>query len=151
MLTANVQLFRRVGSLLPVNGERPKCAQTYFYGGNEATKWRMLNIRKNIHPNERNAYETVFNKLHVILTNANNKYIETFLGVKEYIETHLKDRVWDVKLSIHANESPNALIHKGRLNAPTVNAIAVLLPDSDVITKNHKRFVQLFVIRLLQI
>ena len=43
MLTAGGQLFRRMGSLLPEHGKTPKCIQTYFYGGDEATKWRMLN------------------------------------------------------------------------------------------------------------
>lgn len=139
MLTAGGQLLRRVGSLLPADGERPKCVQTYFYGGKEATDWRMLNIRKKVSSREQNSYRRVFDKLHGILTEADNKYIKSFLGVKEYVETHLKDKVWDVKLSIHANESPNSLIHKGRLNAPTVNEIAILMPSNDVITKNHKR------------
>ena len=91
-------------------------------------------------------YEMVFNTLHDILMEAGNKYIESFLGVKEYVETHLRDKVWDVKLSIHANESPSSLVHMGRLNAPTVKEIAILLPDNDIITKNHKRFVQVNVI-----
>ena len=144
MLTAGGQLFRRVGSMLPtgVDGEQPKCVQTYFYGGDEATQYRIQNTRKNIsNATERNKYETVFKNLHEILTGANNKYIKSFLGVKDYVEEHLKDKVWDVKLSIHANNSPSSLIHDGRLNAPTVNEIAILLPSNDVLTKNHKRYV----------
>ena len=142
MLTSGGQLFRRIGSLHPVEGERPKCVQTYFYGGAEATKWRMQNIRKNVTSDKKSGYEIVFEQLHDILMRAENKYIQSFLGVKEYVETHLKDKVWDVKLSIHANLSPNDLIHKGRLNAPTVQEIAILMPDNDVITKNHKRYIQ---------
>ena len=111
MLTGG-QLFRRVGSLVPVDGERQKCVQTYFYGRGAATKCRVLNIRKNIPSNKRSTYETVFNKLHDILTEADNKYINSFIGVKEYVETHLKDKVWDVKLSIHSNETPSTLIPK---------------------------------------
>ena len=142
MLTSGGQLFRRVGSMLPVQGEQPKCVQTYFYGGDEATKWRILNTKRNISSrSEKRTYTKVFNKLNDILTGANNTYIESFLGVKEYVETHLKDKIWDVKLSIHANESPSSLKHKGRLNAPSVNEIAILLPSDDVITKNHKRYV----------
>jgi len=79
--------------------------------------------------------------LHDILIRANNKYIKSFLGVKDYVERHLKDNVWDVKLSIHANESADSLVHAGRLNAPTVDEVAILLPDNDVITANHKRYV----------
>ena len=141
MLTSGGQLFRRVGSMLPVQGEQPKCVQTYFYGGDEATKWRILNTRRNMNRSEKRQYTTVFNKLNDILTGANNTYIKSFLGVKEYVETHLKDKIWDVKLSIHANETPSSLKHKGRLNAPSVNEIAILLPSDDVITKNHKRYV----------
>jgi hypothetical protein len=99
----------------------------------------MMNIQKSVPNSQRNNYEIVFNKLHAILCEAGNKYIESFLGVKEYVETHLKDKIWDVRLSIHANMSPNKLIHEGRLNAPTVKEIAILMPDNDVITKNHKR------------
>ena len=89
-----------------------------------------------------NNYITVFKKLHTVLMEADNKYINAFLGVKDYIETHLKDKVWDIKLFIHANDSPSVLKHKGCLNVPTVNEIAILLPSSDIITKNHKRQVK---------
>ena len=141
MLTAGGQLFRRMGSLLPQHGQTPKCVQTYFYGGDEATKWHMLNTKKNFSSGERGTYQRVFKNLHNILTTSQNKYIDSFLGVKQYVEKHLKNKVWDVKLSIHANESPGSLTHKGRLNAPTVNEIAILLPSNDVLTKNHKRLV----------
>ena len=88
---------------------------------------------------EKVTYTTVIRALHDVIMEANNKYIESFLGVKEYVESHLKNKVWDIKLSIHANDSPNTLQHKRRLNAPTVKEIALLLPSSDVITKKHKR------------
>ena len=142
MLTASGQLLRRAGPLIPGDGEQPKCVQTYFYGGDEVTKWRMMNMKKKISAKDRNNYVTVFKKLHTVLMEVDNKYIKSFLGVKDYIETHLKDKVWDIKLSIHANDPPSALKHKGRLNVPTVNGIAILLPISDIITKHHKRQVK---------
>jgi hypothetical protein len=38
--------------------------------------------------------------------------------------------------SIHTNlMSPSDLIHKGRLNAPIVQEMTILMPDNDVITK----------------
>ena len=148
MLTAGGQLLRRARPLIAGYREQPKCVQTYFYGGNEATKWRMMNTKKKIANNEQESYERVFSMLHTILMEADNKYIKSFLGVKEYIERHLKDKIWDIKLSIHANESPITLKHKGRLNAPTVNEIAILLPNSDKITKNHKRCVQMSICTL---
>jgi hypothetical protein len=123
MLTSPGQLFQRVCLLLPVDGERPRCVQTYSYGGDEATKWKILNTKKNIANRQKKSYEDVLQKLHNILANADNKYIKSFLGAKEYVETHLKDKIWDVKLSIHTNMSPNQLIHKGKLYAPTVKKL----------------------------
>ena len=76
--------------------------------------------------------------LHGTLKNdAHNKYIRSFLGVKQYVEENLKGKVWDVKLSIHAEESAQDLKLKGRLNVPVVNKIAVVMLDSDVLTKDH--------------
>ena len=108
MLTAGGQLLRRVGSLCAADGETPKCVQTYFFGGEEATKWRMKGIKRSIPNREQATYKSVFEKLHKILTEkASNRYLESYLGVKDYVETHLKDKVWDVKLSIHANHAPS--------------------------------------------
>ena len=33
------QLFKRIGPLLPLDGQCPKCIQIYFYEEHEATKW----------------------------------------------------------------------------------------------------------------
>ena len=72
---------------------------------------------------------------------AKNKYIESFLGVKKFVEKKLKNKVWDVKLSIHANEPARKLVHKGRLNAPTVNEVAIVMPTEDELTSKHERYV----------
>lgn len=42
-------------------------------------------------------------------------------------------------LSIHAEESAQDLKHKGILNVPVVNEIAIVMPESDVLTKDHRR------------
>ena len=39
------------------------------------------------------------------MVGAGNKYLDSFMGVKEYVENNLKDKVWDVHLSINANAS----------------------------------------------
>ena len=75
------------------------------------------------------------------MKDAHNKYLQSFLGVKEYVKKNLKDKVWDVKLSIHATTSTQQLIHQGHLNAPTVDEIAILLPSDDTITQKHMRYV----------
>ena len=82
MLTVGRQLLRRAGPLITGDGEQPKCVQTYFYGGDEGTTWRMLNIRKNIPNSQRARYETVFSKLHAIMVEADNKYIKSFLRTR---------------------------------------------------------------------
>ena len=89
---------------------------------------------------EKEKYKKLFNLLHETLKyDAHNKYIRSFLGVKHYVEENLKGKVWDVKLSIHAEELAQDLKHKGRLNVPVVNEIAIVTPDSDVLTKDHCR------------
>ena len=103
MLTAGGQLLRRDGPLITGDGKQPKCIQTYFYGGSKATKLRMLNMRKSVPNSQREHYERIFSKLHTIMMEADNKCIKSFLGVKEYAERHLKDKILDVNLSIHAN------------------------------------------------
>ena len=93
MLTAQGQLLRRVGPMLPTDDGKPlKCVQAYFVGEETATYWRMYHSVKNtISSEERNKFESVFKMLHNILKNdANNKYIKSFLGVKEYVEKNAK-------------------------------------------------------------
>ena len=53
----------------------------------------------------------------------------------------MKNKIWDVNLSIHATESAQTLKHQGRLTGPVVKEIAILMPDSDDLTKEHKRMV----------
>ena len=144
MLTAQGQLLRRVGSMLLTGDGKPvKCVQAYFVGEEIATHWRMIHSVKNkISDGERKKFECVFKMLHNILKNdANNKYINSFLGVKEYVEQKCKNRVWDVKLSIHATHSAEELKKKGELkpNVPVVKEIAIVMPDSDLLTKHDRR------------
>ena len=87
-------------------------------------------------------FELILMNLHNILMNeVHNKYLQSFLVVKDYIEKNLQDKVSDVKLSIHATTSTQQLIHRGHLNIPKVEEIAILLPSDDTITEKHKRYV----------
>ena len=139
MVTAGCQLLQRAGLLLAGNVEKQMCVQTYLYGGDKTAKWQMMNTKKNILSEDRNNYMNTFKKLHNVVMEAVDKYISSFLGMKYYIETQLKDKCWDTQLSIHANALPSVLKHKGCLNTPTVNEIEKLMPSSDIITKNHNR------------
>jgi hypothetical protein len=111
------------------------------FTGERSNKMVDVEYGKSISDFQQKNYETVFSKLHAIMMEVDDKYIKSFLGVKEYVETHLEDKIWDVNLAIHANCPATTLKHKGRLNAPTVDKIATFLPSSDVITKKHKRYV----------
>ena len=88
-------------------------------------------------------------KLYSVLTEADNKYMISFLGAKNYIKTHLKDQGQGLRYqTLHSCQQFTQCVkvkNKGGLNAPTVNKIAILLPSSDIITKKHKRQVKLCV------
>ena len=87
----------------------------------------MVYAKKKFHPGEAATYEigVVLKELHkILMDDAHNKYLQSFLGVKEYVEKNLQDKVWDVKLSIHATESAQQLMDQGHLNVPTVDEIA---------------------------
>ena len=61
--------------------------------------------------------------------------------MKEYVEKKCNNKVWDIKLSIHAEQSAEELKQQGRLktNVPVVKEIAIVMPDSDLLTKNDHR------------
>ena len=81
-----------------------------------------------------------FKDLHKVITrDSNNKHLKSFIGAKRYVEEKLKNKIWDVNIAIHANESPSNFVHAGRLNAPTVDEVAILMPNDDEITKHHNR------------
>ena len=52
-----------------------------------------------------------------------------------------KNRVWDIKLSIHSEQAADKLKQQGKLkpNVPVVKEIAIVMPDSDLLTKHDHR------------
>ena len=142
MLTSGGQLIRKIGPLLPLDQQQPKCLQIYFYGAQEAVQFRMKNAKKRFPPKQSSMFELILKKLHDILMNeVHNKYLQSFLGVQDYIEKNLQDKVLDVKLCIHATTSTQELISTQRLNGPTVDEVAILLPTDDSITQEHTRYI----------
>ena len=102
----------------------------------------MINAKKRFLPLQNSTFELILKNLHDILMNkVHKKYLQSFLGVKDYIEKNLQGKVWDVKLSIHATTSTQPLIDEHCLNAPTVDEIAILLPSDDTIIQKHMRYV----------
>ena len=102
----------------------------------------MINAKKRFLPGQSSTYELILKNLHDILMNeVQNKYLQSFLGVEEYIEKNLQDKVWDVKLFIHATTSTQQLIDQGHLNAPTVDGITIRLPSDDTTTQKHMRYI----------
>ncbi|KAL7534294.1 hypothetical protein ACHAWF_004832 [Thalassiosira exigua] len=82
----------------------------------DTTGWYKAQMRTSIFLragrfNIKNTYEIVlFKQLHGIIINVGNKYIQSYIGVKDYVKRHLKNKVWDVILSLHANESADERI-----------------------------------------
>eukprot|EP00984_Skeletonema_dohrnii_P018289 scaffold8514_cov74-Skeletonema_dohrnii-CCMP3373.AAC.1 len=139
MLTAGGQLLRRIGPLEQKQGNSPRGAQCIFYGPEDAAVHRTKNAFKGNNNNKDEMNKTIFTKLHRIIVTAKNKYVESFLSVKEYVKKkRVKGCVRDLVLAIHANVSTESLIHQGRLNAPRVKEVALLMPNE--IRANEKRF-----------
>ena len=102
----------------------------------------MINSKKRFPPGHIATYELMLKNLHNSLMNdAHNKYLQSSLAIKEYVEKNLQDKVWDVKDSIHATTSNQQLILQGCLNPPTVDETAILLPSNDTITQKHMTYV----------
>ena len=102
----------------------------------------MINAKKRFSSEESSTFELILmNSNNILINEVHNKYLQSFLGVKDYIEKNLQEKVSDVKHSIHATTSTQKLIHKGHLNIPKVEEIATLLPSNDTITEKHKRYV----------
>ena len=142
MLTSGGQLIRKMGPLLQLNQQQPKCLHFYFYGAQEAVQFQMINAKRKFSPQESSMFVLILKNLHDILMNeVHNKYLQSFLGVKEYIEKNLQDKVLDVKLGIHVTTSTQQLVSAHPLNGPMVDEVAILLPSDDSITQEHTRYV----------
>ena len=94
-LTSGGQLIRKMGPLLPLNQQQPKCLQVYFYGEQEAAQFQIMNAKRRFSPQESSMFELILKNLHDILMNeVHNKSLQSFLGVKEYIEKIYKIKFW---------------------------------------------------------
>ena len=80
MLTSGGQLIRKMGLLLPLNQQQPKCLQVYFYGAQEAVQFQMINAKRRFSPQESSMFELILKNLYDILMNeVHNKYLQSFL------------------------------------------------------------------------
>ena len=92
MLTAGGQLIRKIGPVLPLDEQQPKCLQIYFYGAQESAQFEMINAKNRFSSEESLTFELILMNLHNILMNeVHNKYLQSFLGVKDYIDKNLQD------------------------------------------------------------
>ena len=61
MLTSQGELRRRFGALSSNTNEIPKCIQTYFFSSEDATKYRMINMKNQPKSDtEKATYEKMF-------------------------------------------------------------------------------------------
>ena len=140
-ITCQGELKRFLGSLTFDNKQRndknwPKCVQTYFYDPDEATLYRMKNA-KGINDKEISIFEETFKLLHQMLIDFKNKYILSFLNVKEILDKY-EGNVEVVKIGLHKSQSME--VHEGRTNLPCVDEVAILYPENEGLTRDHKRW-----------
>ena len=67
MLTSGGQLIRKIGPVLPLDRQQPKCLQIYFYEAQEAAKFQMINAKKRFPPGQNSTFELLLKNLHNIL------------------------------------------------------------------------------------
>ena len=73
----------------------------------------MINAKKGFPPGQSSTFQLILKNLHDLLMNeVHNKYLQSFLGVKDSIAKNLQDKVWDVKHSIHATTSTQQQINE---------------------------------------
>lgn len=131
----NGQVYHRVGSILPSSNNPPMCMQVYFtgYNGNESAK-EEAQLRGQKFKSTDRVNQDVIASLQLMLHRDNDaiKYFKTALELMP---------ADDYALHIKA-DSRVVGIHRGRLNAPAVNEVGVLIANGDVANRDillHKR------------
>jgi len=123
------QVNRIIGPLFAKEGKRPKGTQVYLFEPDEATSYRIQNFQ-HLKPSEKLLAERIFTKLHKALLRQKNTYIQSCLGVKEWVEKNCPDGIDNLRIAISADASPDPNIHNGRLNAPVaVNEVSILMSE----------------------
>lgn len=110
------QLYHRIGSILPPTHDSPKFLQIYFVGqsGEEAR------IRKTVMGIvDANLVMQIQGLMHT-----HNKYVKQFKTAYDKIAAS-SNSIDDVKIVIKENRIPN--VHKGRVNAPVIEEVAVVM------------------------
>eukprot|EP00571_Detonula_confervacea_P014553 CAMPEP_0172308584 /NCGR_PEP_ID=MMETSP1058-20130122/9127_1 /TAXON_ID=83371 /ORGANISM="Detonula confervacea, Strain CCMP 353" /LENGTH=520 /DNA_ID=CAMNT_0013021029 /DNA_START=96 /DNA_END=1655 /DNA_ORIENTATION=- len=130
--------------MLPSNeaANDPKCLQVYFCDPDyqaeiRASRFDSADQTKFVHDYNR----FLFRKLHRILLEVQNSYLDSFLSVNEYIEQHNLNPD-EIKIELHESDRPEDAYrrrgrHPGRFHTPTIHEIAILLPDREL--PNAKR------------
>ena len=125
--TVSGQMMRRIGPLIPYQKNNPVCIQTYFYDPQEQAKLRAkrLSSSKNIQDQER--FERIFFALHSIIIHAENKYLQAFLNLKEFVDNNNLN-VKEIRFQLHDTKNPKDNKHRGCYNLPSCTEISILLP-----------------------
>jgi len=129
-------MLRRIGPLIPNENKNPVCLQTYFYDPQQQARIRakQLNPSENKKNEERD--ERIFFALHEIIIHAQNKYLEAFLNLKEFVrKENLNPN--EILFQLHDTTNPKNNEHPGRYHLPSCPEISILLPNE--IPPNAKR------------
>ena len=113
------QLIHRIGPLYPSGDRKPEFLQVYFMGDieDEAERHNQL-----INANQMDVIDTIHNVLLDV-----NPYIKSFKTAKE-----IAPDGEDYKIVIDANQRGAPNIHRGRLNAPAAEEIAIIVEGGDL-------------------
>ena len=120
------QLTRFVGPLIPLPHMAPKFLQIYMYDPDDATDFRIANIRSPQRLAHRLFDAELFYECHEILLASRNAYINTFLSVKEQVDA-MPDPPRNFFISMNADQRPQGE-HSGRFNLPTTSEVSILMP-----------------------
>ena len=121
------QMHRFIGPLIPGAGTEPRCLQVYFYDPQTQAEMRALRLRNTPNSAAHERDIRIFRSLHQVLIDCNNSYLESFLQVKEFVDS-LPEEPRNIRILIDDKARPSG-VHPGRLNVPSVPEVSILMPN----------------------
>ena len=103
--TVSGQMMRRIGPLIPYQKNNPVCIQTYFYDPQEQAKLRAKRLSSSKNKQDQERFEKIFFALHSIIIHAENKYLQAFLNLKEYVDNNHVN-VKEIRFQLHDTTNP---------------------------------------------
>ncbi|RDD35816.1 hypothetical protein TrispH2_012128, partial [Trichoplax sp. H2] len=129
-------VYRMIGPARNADGEQSSCIQTYFYDVDEQIRRRVN--RYDSSSDERAIESEIVGSLTVMLENASNTYLLSYLTLQELMDAG--EIPEDIHIGINADRRPPTE-HARRFSLPTSTEIAVLLPTESYASHDERTFV----------